>query len=353
MRLRPVSKDEAHLDSLPPSRYFLAMKPASRSETTSLAVRLKAGERAALAQAITLVESRKPAHRELAQELLKAVLPVTGKAVRIGITGVPGVGKSTTIDALGTYLTGEGHRVAVLAVDPSSVRTGGSILGDKTRMQRLANDERAFIRPSPAAGTLGGVASRTRETMLLCEAAGYDVVLVETVGAGQSEVAVAEMTDTFLALMLPGAGDELQGIKKGLLELADIVAVNKADGNNLARAKAAAVSLRSALHILASSAGNDEPPVLTYSALTGDGIDRLWQAALAHRARLGKSGRLVDKRRTQQVRWMWAMIEERFRERLRSDASVKSRLKSLEAAVAAGKLPPSLAADEIADMLKL
>jgi LAO/AO transport system kinase len=329
------------------------MKPASRSDTASLAARLKAGDRAALAQAITLVESKKPAHRERAQELLKAVLPATGKAVRVGITGAPGVGKSTTIDALGTYLTGEGHRVAVLAVDPSSVRTGGSILGDKTRMQRLASDERAFIRPSPAAGTLGGVASRTRETMLLCEAAGYDVVLVETVGAGQSEVAVAEMTDTFLALMLPGAGDELQGIKKGLLELADIVAVNKADADNLARAKAAAVSLRSALHILASGAGSEEAPVLTYSALTGDGIDRLWQAALAHRARLEKSGRLAEKRRAQQVRWMWALIEDRFRERLRTDSSVKSRLKSLEAAVAAGKLPPSLAADEIADMLKL
>jgi LAO/AO transport system kinase len=266
---------------------------------------------------------------------------------------VPGVGKSTTIDALGTYLTGKGHRVAVLAVDPSSVRTGGSILGDKTRMQRLAADERAFIRPSPSAGTLGGVASRTRETMLLCEAAGYDVVIVETVGAGQSEVAVAEMTDTFVALMLPGAGDELQGIKKGLLELADVVAVNKADGDNLARAKAAATSLKGALHILASSAGMDEPPVLTYSALSGDGVGRLWQAMLDHRARLEKSGRLAEKRKAQQVRWMWTLIEDRFREKLRNDPAVKSRLKALEAAVAGGKLPPSLAAEEIAGLLKL
>ena len=319
----------------------------------ALAARLKAGERAALAQAITLVESKKPEHRERAQELLKLLLPATGNAVRAGITGAPGVGKSTTIDALGTYLTGKAHRVAVLAVDPSSVRTGGSILGDKTRMQRLAADERAFIRPSPSAGTLGGVASRTRETMLLCEAAGYDIVIVETVGAGQSEVAVAEMTDTFVALMLPGAGDELQGIKKGLLELADVVAVNKADGDNLARAKAAAVSLKAALHILASSAGTDEPPVLTYSALTGDGIERLWQAVLDHRGGLEKSGRLAGKRRLQQVRWMWTLIEERFRERLRGDPAIKARLRTLEAAVAAGKLPPALAADEIADMLKL
>jgi LAO/AO transport system kinase len=243
--------------------------------------------------------------------------------------------------------------VAVLAVDPSSVRTGGSILGDKTRMQRLSADERAFIRPSPSAGTLGGVASRTRETMLLCEAAGYDVVLVETVGAGQSEVAVAEMTDTFLALMLPGAGDELQGIKKGMLELADVVAVNKADGDNIARAKAAAVSLRAALHLLATTAGTDEAPVLTYSALTGDGIGRLWQAVLDHRRRLEQSGRLASRRREQQVRWMWTLIEERFREKLRSDPTVKARLRTLEAAVAGGKLPPSLAADEIADLLKL
>jgi LAO/AO transport system kinase len=324
--------------------------PASGRDLEKL---VRKGDRAALARAITLVESKKPAHREEAQLLLKALLPATGKAVRVGITGVPGVGKSTTIDALGTSLTGKGHRVAVLAVDPSSVRTGGSILGDKTRMQRLAADERAFIRPSPSAGTLGGVASRTRETMLLCEAAGYDVVIVETVGAGQSEVAVAEMTDTFVALMLPGAGDELQGIKKGLLELADVVAVNKADGDNLARAKAAATSLKGALHILASSAGMDEPPVLTYSALSGDGIDRLWQAMLDHRARLEKFGRLAEKRRAQQVRWMWNLIEDRFREKLRSDPAVKARLKALEAAVAGGKLPPALAANEIAGLLKL
>ena len=329
------------------------MSSKSSAAVRELAKRVREGDRAALARAITLVELRKREHREEAQELLRTVLPTTGKGVRIGVTGVPGVGKSTTIDALGTYLTDKGHRVAVLAVDPSSVRSGGSILGDKTRMPRLAAEENAFIRPSPSAGTLGGVASRTRETMLLCEAAGYDVVIVETVGAGQSEIAVAQMTDTFLVLMLPGAGDELQGIKKGLLELADVVAVNKADGDNIPRARAAATSLKAALHILAGSAGIGEPPVLTYSALKGEGIDRLWQEVLDHRGSLEKSGRLVEKRRDQQVRWMWTLIDERFRDRLRSDTTIKSRLRSLEAAVAAGKLPPALAADEIADLLKL
>jgi LAO/AO transport system kinase len=327
------------------------MKPASRTDLADLTARLRGGDRAALARAITLVESKKPEHRARAQELLKRLLPATGKAVRVGITGAPGVGKSTTIDALGTLLTGRGHRVAVLAVDPSSVRTGGSILGDKTRMARLAADERAFIRPSPSAGTLGGIAARTRETLLLAEAAGYDTVLVETVGAGQSEVAVAEMTDTFVALMLPGAGDELQGLKKGLLELADVVAVNKADGENLARARAAAASLKAAMHILAS--GGAEPPVLTYSALKGEGLDALWQAVLDHRARLAQSGALAEKRRAQQVRWMWTLIEERVRERLATDSAIKARIPALEKAVAEGRLPPALAADEIAALLGL
>ena len=234
------------------------MSAKAAAADRDLAKQLRAGDRAALARAITLVESKKPAHRERAQVLLKALLPATGNAVRVGITGVPGVGKSTTIDALGTFLTGKRHRVAVLAVDPSSVRSGGSILGDKTRMEHLSRRPEVFIRPSPSSGTLGGVARRTREAMLVCEAAGFDVVLVETVGAGQSEVAVSEMTDTFVALMLPGAGDELQGIKKGLLELADVVAVNKADGDNRARANAAASALKAALHLIAGSAGVDE-----------------------------------------------------------------------------------------------
>jgi len=319
----------------------------------SVAKKIRAGDRAALARAITLVESKKPAHRAEAQELLRALLPFTGKAIRVGITGAPGVGKSTTIDALGTFLTERGKRVAVLAVDPSSVRTGGSILGDKTRMQKLAAEERAFVRPSPAAGTLGGVAARTRETMLLCEAAGYDVVLVETVGIGQSEIAVAGMTDTFLALMLPGAGDELQGIKKGLLELVDVVAVNKADGDNVARARAAASSLKAALHILASGAGAEAPPVLTYSALAGEGIAEIWQAIEAHRARLAEKGEFDAKRREQQVRWMWSLIETRIQERLRSDPKLKAKLPALENAVKEGKLPPALAADEISKLLGL
>src|SRR6201989_1460852 len=237
-----------------------------------LARGIRTGARATLARAITLIESKRADHRKIAHLLVQELLPHTGSAVRLGITGAPGPGKSTTIDVLGTYLTGEGHRVAVLAVDPSSTRTGGSILGDKTRMARLANDERAFIRPSPAAGTLGGVAAKTRKTMLICEAAGFDVILVETVGIGQSETAVADMTDFFLVLMLPGAGDDLQGIEKGVVELADMIAVNKADGDNINRAKAAAGEYRAALHILTPRSPNWAPPVVICSALTGEGI---------------------------------------------------------------------------------
>ncbi len=272
---------------------------AAGSNSAAIAAKIKSGDRAALARAITLIESKKPEHRSLAQALLGALMPATGKAIRVGITGVPGVGKSTTIDALGSALIAEGHRVAVLAVDPSSVRSGGSILGDKTRMPRLAADDRAYVRPSPAAGTLGGVTTRTRESLLLCEAAGYDVVLVETVGTGQSEVAVAQMTDVFVALMLPGAGDELQGIKKGLLELADVVAVNKADDDR-ARANTAAASLKAALSILGAG-GHVVPPVLTYSAFTGAGVPQLWQAIVAHRDSLAASGGLAEKRRSQEA----------------------------------------------------
>ena len=316
---------------------------ALRSEAKSLDVAaiargICAGDRAVLARAITLIESKRADHQRTARALVQALLMETGKGLRVGITGMPGVGKSTTIDALGTYLTEKGHKVAVLAVDPSSSRTGGSILGDKTRMARLASDPLAFVRPSPSSGTLGGVAAKTRETMLLCEAAGYDVVLVETVGIGQSETAVADMTDFFLVLMLPGAGDELQGIKKGVIELADMIAVNKADGDNVGRATRAAAEYRAALHILNPRSPHWTPPVTTYSGLTGTGIAELWAQVLLHHQRMTAAGELSAHRRAQQVKWMWAMIEERLMGRLKSDPALKARL-------------PALAADEVAQAL--
>jgi LAO/AO transport system kinase len=313
-----------------------------------LARGILAGDRAVVARAITLVESRRAEHQAAARELVQILLPRTGQAVRVGITGVPGVGKSTTIDALGSLLTQRGHKVAVLAVDPSSARTGGSILADKTRMARLANDPAAFIRPSPGGGTLGGVAAKTRECMLICEAAGFDVVLVETIGTGQSETAVADMTDFFLVLMLPGAGDELQGLKKGVIELADMIAVNKADGDNVPRAQAAAAEYRAALHILNPRSANWTPPVVTYSAMTGAGIDELWTSVLKHRERSMATGEFAARRREQQIKWMWAMLEERLLSRLRSDTRVREKLPALEAAVAEGRMSPAVAVDEIA-----
>ncbi len=318
----------------------------------SLARDLRSGNRAALARAITLVESRRGDHQAAARDLVQALLPATGKAIRVGITGSPGVGKSTTIDALGMFLIEHGHKVAVLAVDPSSARTGGSILGDKTRMARLAASDHAYIRPSPASGTLGGVAAKTREAMLLCEASGFDVILVETVGIGQSETAVCDMTDFFLALMLPGAGDELQGIKKGLVELADMIAINKADGDNFKRAQHAAADYKSALHILTPRSEHWHPPVVTYSALTGNGIAELWQKILDHRRAMEASGDFAARRRDQQVKWMWSMLESRMLARLRADASVRARVKKIEADVAAGRLTPSLAAEEIGELLR-
>ena len=306
-----------------------------------------------LSRAITLIESKRVDHRHAAAALTQKLLPATGKAARVGITGAPGVGKSTTIDALGTMLTRQGHKVAVLAVDPSSRRTGGSILADKTRMAQLANDANAFIRPSPAAGTLGGVAAKTRETMLLCEAAGYDVILVETVGVGQSEIAVADMTDFFLVLVLPGGGDELQGLKKGVVELADMIAINKAEGDNLARAKSTAAEYRAALHILSPGSPNWSPPVVTYSALTNDGVEALWAHILDHRERLTASGELAARRGQQQVKWMWAMLEERLFAPVRSDRALKAALPQIETDVAAGRLAPATAVERIAAMLGL
>ncbi len=318
-----------------------------------LAQGVRGGDRSTLSRAITLIESKRADHRRAAAALTQELLPFTGNAVRVGITGAPGVGKSTLIDALGTMLTGQGRKVAVLAVDPSSRRTGGSILADKTRMARLSNDDNAFIRPSPTSGTLGGVAARTRETMLLCEGAGYDVVLVETVGVGQSELAVADMTDFFLVLALPGAGDELQALKKGVVELADMIAVNKADGDNLARARVSAAEYAAALHILSPSSPNWSPPVVTCSALKQDGIEDLWSKILDHRQRLTASGELGTRRGEQQVKWMWTMLEERLFAPLRSDRSIKAALSRIEADVAAGVTAPAAAVETIAGIVKL
>ena len=317
-------------------------------DISDLARGIGAGERAVIARAITLIESRRNDHQKAALRLVQELLPSTGKAIRVGITGAPGVGKSTTIDALGTFLSGKDHKVAVLAVDPSSARSGGSILADKTRMPRLSGDANAFVRPSPSSGTLGGVAAKTRESMLICEAAGFDVVLVETIGTGQSETMVADMTDFFLVLMLPGAGDELQGLKKGVIEIADMLAINKADGDNINRAKAAAAEYRAALQILNPPSPNWSTPVVTYSALTGAGIAELWDTVLEHRERMIKAGELEARRREQQVKWMWAMLEERVFARLKSDPILKAKLPRIEAAVAAGRMSAALAVEEIA-----
>jgi LAO/AO transport system kinase len=308
---------------------------------------VRAGERAWIARAITLVESTRADHRAAAQELLVALTPDAGKARRVGITGVPGVGKSTFIDALGSRLTGDGHRVAVLAVDPSSTRTGGSILGDKTRMARLAVDPHAFVRPSPTAGTLGGVATATREAMVVVEAAGYDVVLVETVGVGQSETTVAEMVDTFLLLTLARTGDQLQGIKKGVLELADLIAVNKADGPHAAEARTAARELSGALRLLRGARDDWQPPVLTCSGHDGTGLVELWQQVIRHQDTLDANGELTARRQRQQVRWVWAMVRDTLLAELRTHPAVRELTAEVEQAVLDGTLTPALAAERI------
>jgi GTPase len=304
------------------------------------------GDRAVLGRAITLIESRRTDHRAMAREVLSALLDRTGGAHRVGVSGVPGVGKSTFLEAMGTRLTAAGHRVAVLAVDPTSGRTGGSILGDKTRMADLAVDPDAFIRPSPSAGTLGGVASATRETILLCEAAGYDVVLVETVGVGQSETVVAGMVDTFLLLLLPGAGDDLQGIKRGILELADVLAVTKDDAD-VARARAAQRDYANAVALLTPPGAPWQPPVRRISARTGEGLDDLWADVVRHREVLVGSGVLAEKRRHQRVDWWWSLVDERLRAALRAHPAVATRLPELEAAVLEDRMPPSEAAAEV------
>ncbi len=318
-----------------------AAGPAT-SGTDALADAVRSGDRTELSRAITLVESARRDRREQAQQLLLRLLPDAGRALHVGITGVPGVGKSTTIEALGTMLTGQGHRVAVLAVDPSSTRTGGSILGDKTRMARLAVDPDAYVRPSPTSGTLGGVAKATRETIVLLEAAGFDVILVETVGVGQSEVAVANMVDCFVLLTLARTGDQLQGIKKGVLELADIVAVNKADGEHATEAKAAARELTMALRLIYPRDTLWRPPVLTMSAVEGTGLQELWDTVLRHRVVSTESGEFEAKRRRQQVDWMWSMVRDTVLDRVLSDPGVKDIRAEVERQVRDGELTAAL-----------
>jgi LAO/AO transport system kinase len=326
-------------------------RPVAALTIEDYAAGVRAGDRAMLARAITLVESTKPEHAALAQRLLQALLPSTGEALRLGVTGVPGVGKSTTIDQLGMNLIAAGHRVAVLAVDPTSKRTGGSILGDKTRMSRLAQEPRAFIRPSPTLGTLGGVTRKTRETMELCEAAGFDVIIVETVGVGQSEVAVADMVDFFLVLLLAGGGDDLQGIKKGIIEIADMIAINKADGDNVIRAERAAAEYRAALQILTPQSATWSPPVLTVSGRDNGGLDALWAEIAEHRQKMTATGEFEQRRRRQAVAWMSDMLNDRVMTSLKANPRVAQRLPVLEEEVRAGRLVPTLAVDEILEMI--
>jgi LAO/AO transport system kinase len=316
----------------------------SPDERRDLVAALRRGERRALARAITLLESTRTDHAAQAQELLEALVPEATSAVRLGITGPPGVGKSTFIEALGLHVVEAGHRVAVLAVDPSSPVTGGSILGDKTRMERLARCDEAFIRPSPSGGTLGGVAQRTRETMLVCEAAGYDVVIVETVGIGQSEVTVAGMVDFFLVLLQPGAGDELQGIKKGVLELADGLVVNKCDGELVKPAERTCGQFAQALRLVRPISSHWRPRVLAASALTGDGIPAVWQMIEAQRAALQDSGEARERRRQQALAWMWSLLEEGLEREFRAHPGVAERIGPLEREVAAFRTTPARAA---------
>ena len=312
-----------------------------------LAQGVLAGSRRALARAITLIESTRADHREAAEALLHQLLPHAGRSVRIGITGVPGAGKSTFIEAFGLHVVEKGHRLAVLAVDPSSPRTGGSILGDKTRMEELSRDERAFIRPSPSGCTLGGVARRTRETMLVCEAAGYDVIVVETVGVGQSETAVADMVDMFLLLLVPGGGDELQGIKKGIVELADAVIVNKADGDLAQAANRAARDYKNALHLLAPTNAAWTVPVLTCSALEHQGIDKVWDSVGSYRQAMEGCGAFAGRRSSQARAWMWNEVAETLMQALKDDPRVAELLPAMEQDVAGGAVAPGRAARQL------
>ncbi|MDP6707204.1 MAG: methylmalonyl Co-A mutase-associated GTPase MeaB [Alphaproteobacteria bacterium] len=325
---------------------------AKPKDIEALAAALTAGDRRALARAITLVESSREDHREAAERLLERLMTATGGAVRIGVSGAPGVGKSTFIEAFGGHLTGLGHRIAVLAVDPSSARSGGSILGDKTRMPELARNGSAFIRPSPSGGTAGGVARRTREAMLLVEAAGFEVVIVETVGVGQSELAVEDMVDTFLLLVAPGGGDELQGIKRGVMELADLVVVTKADGELETPARHAAADYRSALTLIRPKADFWRPEVCLVSALEGQGMPEVWEAVSRHADGLKACGELAARRQAQVGRWLWSEIEHGLREAFTSDAAIASALPDVEAEVAAGRLGPTQAARRLLEVFR-
>jgi LAO/AO transport system kinase len=307
-------------------------------------------QRRAIAKAITLLESSRPDHRAQADELLNTLLPKSGNSFRLGISGVPGVGKSTFIEALGLFLVERGHRVAVLAIDPSSSLSGGSILGDKTRMERLSVHERAYIRPSPASGTLGGVAEKTREAMLVCEAAGHDIVIVETVGVGQSETAVAGMTDMFVLMQLPNAGDDLQAIKKGVMELADLVVINKADLDAAAATRAQA-QITSALRLIGVATRHGVAPVLQLSALKAQGLDRFWDAVSRFRDEQTKSDRLAARRHEQDQAWMWSLIEAGLRSRFRSHPKVREALAATSAEVKAGRLAASVAARRLLDLM--
>jgi LAO/AO transport system kinase len=325
------------------------------NDIAALATAIRGGDRSALARAITVVESTRADHRRQAQQLLMELMQgtdsvgVAGPAMHVGITGVPGVGKSTTIEALGMYLIEQGHRVAVLAVDPSSTRTGGSILGDKTRMARLAVHPDAYIRPSPTSGTLGGVTKATRETIVLLEAAGFDVILVETVGVGQSEVAVSSMVDTFVFLTLARTGDQLQGIKKGVLELADVIVVNKADGAHATEAKAAARELAAAIRLIYPRETLWRPPVLTMSAMEGVGLVELWDTILKHRDILTAAGEFEARRRAQQVDWTWAMVRDSVLDQVHNHPGVKDIRAEVERQVRAGEITPALASQQILD----
>ncbi len=310
-------------------------------------------DRLLLARTITLIESTLPAHQTLAKEIVNQLLPETGKTIRIGITGVPGAGKSTYIESFGTMLTEMGHKVAVLAIDPSSTRSGGSILGDKTRMEKLAINENAFIRPSPSSGTLGGVGRKTRETMLVCEAAGYDVVIVETVGVGQSETTVASMVDFFLVLMIAGAGDELQGIKKGVLEVADAIVINKADGNNILRAEMAKKEYQAALHMLMPISLNWSPPVLTCSSTKNTGIKEIWQTICDHRKKLTETGEMAARRKGQDLDWMSFLLDEGLRQWFYNNPHVVKLLPQLQQEVAGGQLSSAVAADKLLGYLDM